>query len=377
MNATLEVLGRHSSCHRQEIEATDEWQTIPKDMLGAIKLIFRLEVEGAHCSDDIRILSRCCTDALKHKLKHSDVGTILFEPPFYIGTDNWTKKEFIGKKRQFARFQGHDLDPLQRFWIAEDDFDRVRGIIEADRSFELTYRSEGFMEGNAFEAIVASHAVHAEACYHCKMRESLRWCGGSSNSWKDLKCMKCGSCFEIKSKASKEKVDRQFSFGTVHGGSFRRWCQDEQSLRQGRDYIVLIGWARTTLRTGSIVWMVEIAEIKSILPRIDFSAFITKESEPISVRSTIHIAIPTRQLWFTIPCPSFFLDLKELFKTVFDEIYPGQFDRISENQNFEGSEGVHANARDTIQTRSTGNSSKNEPSFGLIPATADRTSRTS
>ena len=75
------------------------------------------------------------------------------------------------------------------------------------------------------EAIVCCHALKNIPCTNCKLLKALRWAGGGKSSWQDMICIECGATYEIKTKASMEKVETALKHNRIQGGSFRAWCE--------------------------------------------------------------------------------------------------------------------------------------------------------
>jgi hypothetical protein len=202
--------------------------------------------------------------------------------------------------------------------------------------------SSGRLLGNAFEAIVASYAVHNIQCPCChgistaqesdivdgsgasirrstgaQTVDSLRWTGGSETSWRDLYCISCQSCFEIKSKESKANIVKAFKHDSLPAGSFRTWCKEDFTGRiQGRDYIVIVN--RTLTEQG---WTVYIAEIGTVLP----VAISDANQDRIYVQTNVTLRNPRR--WFCIPGGDR-TDLKEIFRIAYERVFPGRWSSV-------------------------------------------------
>ena len=252
---------------------------------------------------------------------HDDPTQILNWPPKYVDPDGVTRTKVPFQYERFSR----TMCPFERFSLLDNHFSPA----------ELAIRqcNEGWMHGYAFEAIVASHAIHNESCYCCKAKESLFWCGGAETSWRDMFCHACQSCFEIKSKKDGKTIDKIFRFNSMACGSYRKWCEEGFcGRRQGRDYIVIVDREAHGDAWDSVVsWRVEIAQIETVLPQLTPMSFvdIKQDTKNISLKTTV--ALKNRQLWFSIPkkCP---VDFQKLFRTSFESVFPNQWDDVTKRQ---------------------------------------------
>ena len=205
------------------------------------------------------------------------------------------------------------LDPFESFSQNRQE------ILPAQLAFNDCFDDTGWLNGYAFEAMVASHAVHNEACRRCFSSNSLHWCGGSDTSWRDLYCEVCQSCFEIKSKADKAANDKIFKFDAFTAGSYRRWCEEDFPDRvKGSDYIVFVS-RKPTEGKG---WAVEIAEIGTALPVVFALSFIEAKAKTVSLRTCM--TLKTRQPWFHVPAGDR-SDLKKIFRRAFEKVFPDQW----------------------------------------------------
>lgn len=197
-------------------------EPLPDDRIKAIEHVFMANLEDfVRASDECTI--RYVSDSLKQHLRQCDEDDrdrILYTAPYYFRNDGTERKT----KRQFWRFDASILDPIQRFSISENE---AATVSRASSAFE-DFMDEGCMEGHAFEALVVSWAGHHVSCYCCKVEKSLQWSGGSETSWRDMFCHRCQSCYEIKSKANKEAIDKIVGYDGLYGGSYARWCQEQR-----------------------------------------------------------------------------------------------------------------------------------------------------
>lgn len=182
-------------------------------------------------------------------------------------------------------------------------------------AFEKCFLDKGSLHGMVFEALVASHAVWSEPCWKCKTVGSLEWCGGPDDSWRDLYCRNCQSCFEIKSKEDYQRIDKACHFDNLSGGSYQRWCAENFGGRvRGTDYIVFV--SRTSNAQG---WLVQIAEIGAVLP------VIVCPSDGVSSSFMVQTCVTMmhRQQWFHIP-GGVLPNIKEIFRRAFESVFPGK-----------------------------------------------------
>jgi hypothetical protein len=202
----------HSVKKNGPVLIDDARADLPRDLEKAIQMVFVADLNTFLDADKFKQRSREAEDNLKHNISSIDDDyKILQLPPYYV--PNYQVTAIV--KPSFARFAAVQLDPFHRFKL------KVSNVSPAKLAYEHCSQ-KGWLNGYSFEAIVASHAIHNEVCFRCKKLNSLRWCGGSNTSWRDLYCVSCQSCFEIKSKDDKKAIDRIFKFDTLRGGSFRR-----------------------------------------------------------------------------------------------------------------------------------------------------------
>ena len=313
-----------------EVQCTDT--EIPRDPIEAVAFCFQVEFQDYTVGGkdiELRVPNYQTYDALDdHCVTAEQRERVHGSAPYYIPTNGGDEPVLY---RDFVKFKKSQLDPFRRF----DGPDNYRIQSMPHHAYATAVAEKGWLEETASEALVACHAVHKVVCYHCKRPKSLMWCGGASTSWKDMLCRRCGSCYEIKSKASKEAIEKIYRFGgTLRGGSFRRWCTDEiPKDREGKDYVVIMSRTRSFLRGGKRGWYVEIAEISHVVPSLTFQNFkgtTLKQSEDLRFRTYIHIKASTRSPWFTMPAlTNKALDLTSLAKTSFDKVFPGRWDVVT------------------------------------------------
>jgi hypothetical protein len=313
---------------------------IPKDRDKAIQMLFVLELQEYHDEELFEELSMVEEDALENLLTEADnYNSIIFVAPFFQVSNYNSKTEYekktafarfqvseckskteYQKKAAFARFRVSDLDPFRRFSEGREE-----GLSKAQVAFE-NCSIEGWINGYAFEAIVASHAVHSESCFRCKRRNSIYWSGGSGTSWRDIYCQSCKSCFEIKSKKDKESIDRIYQYKRLYGGSFKGWCKENFFDRdEGSDFIVLVS-RKPSFFKDKWFWIVEVAEIERIEPRATQSSFISAHEERIPIKTEVSIKNP--HPWFQIPIGTK-PNLQEIFQQSFEEVFPGLWNEVA------------------------------------------------
>lgn len=313
---------------------------IPKDRDKAIQMLFVMELQEYQDEEFFKKRSMVEEDALENLLTEADnYNSIIFVAPFfqvsnYSSTTEYEKKTAFArfqvsecqsktkflKKKAFARFRVSDLDPFRRFSERKEE-----GLSKAQLAFDIC-STEGRMNGYAFEAIVASHAVHSESCFRCKKRNSIHWSGGSATSWRDIYCQSCKSCFEIKSKKDKESIDQIYQYKRLCGGSFYKWCKENFFDRdEGSDFIVLVSRKPSFLKNNWF-WIVEVAEIERVEPRVTQSSFISAHEEYITIKT--EVAIKNPRPWFQIPIGTK-PNLQEIFHQSFEEVFPGLWNEVA------------------------------------------------
>ena len=291
---------------------------IPKDRDEAIKMLFVLDLQEYQDDEGFKLRSIFEEDALENILTKADNHqSIIFIAPYFQVQNSNCGLKFL-KKRAFLRFRESDLEPFQRFSESRE------GLSKA----QLAYKNgsdEGWMNGYAFEAIVASHAVHFESCFQCKLRNTIHWCGGTTSSWRDLYCRSCQSCFEIKSKKDKETIDRICQNGKLQGGSFLRWCEEDFSDREeGSDFIVFVSRMPSFVKSNW-VWVVEVAEIEGVSPQVTQRSFARACKDFIPLQTVV--ALKNRRPWFQIPMGTQ-PNLQEIFFRSYEEVFPGQSNEV-------------------------------------------------
>ena len=221
---------------------------------------------------------------------------------------------------EYRTFTKRDLDPLHRYeyqLMEQTELIFLRWFCEV----------EDCHLGIFYEAALACHALQYEVCYNCKFRNSLRWNGGSQGSWQDMICTKCGCIYEIKTKASMEKVEKAFMFNSIPGGSYSSFCKMNNSKRPDQKiFLVLLPRSWTCNRKGEEVYPVQIAEIAYVLPQVNehtFNQHRWKKFGKMHFRSKISVKLQSKSKWFDLP--SFgsltFMDgiRKQVFQSRFSE----------------------------------------------------------
>ncbi len=167
-------------------------------------------------------------DAYQHVLRNEDMPDIVgtysdklesegYEPYFRRFDQRTGNFNGYTLKQEFKAYLPSQLDPLNRF-----TFNRCS---KEEKLFnEWFLADDDSMDGLVFEAVLACHALQAESCHNCKYKNALRWNGGSGSSWQDLVCTNCEATYEIKTKATIEKVETALRY-KIQGGSFSAWCE--------------------------------------------------------------------------------------------------------------------------------------------------------
>lgn len=300
---------------------------LPKDRDGAIKMVYLIDLLEYKDDEIYELRLEEVEDALEGVLTARDKANgIVGIPPYYTYAYQAEGRRclLVKRKQAFLRFKDYDLDPFERFSLTRDN------LSKAELAFSCCF-DEGWMNGYAFEAIVSSHAIHNEACYLCRRRNSLVWFGGSEYSWRDLYCRSCHSCFEIKSKSNKDTIERIFRY-ELHGGSFARWCSEGfKDRKEGSDFIVLVSRKPSYVRRNEWAWSVEIGEVNSALPTVSLNSIASKCQDNHGYLRTV-LTLKNRTTWFNIPMQEM-PDLKSLFRQSFDEVFPGEWDQVANEIN--------------------------------------------
>ncbi|KAK1747324.1 hypothetical protein QTG54_001287 [Skeletonema marinoi] len=262
-------------------------------------------------------------DAYEHVLRNDDVPDTVTTykdklkldgyEPFYRNFDRRTGV-FNGYKlkAEFKAVSPSQLDPFNRF-----TFDRT--------SKEETLFDDWFLadddsrDGIMYEAVLACHALQAESCHNCKVKNVLRWNGGSGSSWQDLLCTMCEATYEIKTKATMEKVETALRYNNIKGGSFSAWCEMKNSKhRSQKTYLVLLTREPTFNRQNKQVRPVTIAEIEKVLPRVHAGSFNT-ERTCVSLKSRVSLNMNTKTKWFDLPVKGETIYMKEIAEKVYKD----------------------------------------------------------
>jgi hypothetical protein len=225
-------------------------------------------------------------------------------------------------KKEYIRINQSKLNPFKRFSSIE------MGKKEYYERFFFTTEESIRLAGLVFEAITASYAIHNlnTCCASCNCSESLRWMGGYGTSWKDIVCIKCDSSYEIKSKASNEKIEKVIRYNNIQGGSFKRFHRlrrEKEGIEDAKHYLVLVSRAPSEIICASVAcprtaWQVDLAEIDTVLPALRDVSF-TRPAGDVVLKSSIKIKEGTRKLWFRIPFVE--IDQRGIAREVFDEYY--------------------------------------------------------
>eukprot|EP00979_Chaetoceros_neogracilis_P015351 scaffold5740_cov165-Chaetoceros_neogracile.AAC.1 len=150
--------------------------------------------------------------------------------------------------------------------------------------------------------------------------------GGYATSWKDIVCIKCDSSYEIKSKASTEKIEKAIKYNNIQGGSFKRFHRlrrEKEGNKDAKHYLVLVSRAPTEIICASATyprtaWQVDLAEIDTVLPALRDVSF-TRPAGDIVMKASIKVKEGTRKVWFRIPFVE--IDQRGIAREVFDEYY--------------------------------------------------------
>ena len=187
--------------------------------------------------------------------------------------------------------------------------------------------------GTFLEACWACHAIQEESCFNCNSRNSLRWSGGFGSSWQDLVCVECRCMYELKTKASMEKIESTYRHNNINSGSFAAYCDIERarsvddpnghkhkinSGRRPKMFLVLLPREFTFDRNRQKIHPVFIAEIDAIQPKLSEKNFDT-DSERISFKSRTTMNLRSKKKWFDLPYSD--VDLHATKKKIYVECF--------------------------------------------------------
>jgi len=265
----------------------------------------------------------------------SEGGAPQYSDPAVGGNPPYFRHRSTGeyeKKRAFLKFNRRQMDPLRRFVAGEAS--------DAEYFYSAWFGTNAIM-GLSFEAVVACHAVHREACPSCGREAGfLRWTGGreAESAWRDMECVGCGSTFEIKSKKSRQHIHKDLVvFNNLRGGSFLRFRRLVERRRRreetknggaatgGKNYLVLVSRTAFPLLCGRPVWPVEIVEIDRVVPRLKDRSFDIVDDDDgtgLSIGSDIRVDIASRRMWFHVGVLD--CDVVQIANDIYDEHFSSE-----------------------------------------------------
>jgi len=199
-------------------------------------------------------------------------------------------------REAFKGIHTRDLDPLHRFTfrkVPNQEFYYQDWFVDTNKDSEM---------GTFMEAWWTCHAIYNESCFHCNCRKSLRWKGGLGAAWMDLICIECKSIYELKTKATMEKIEAVYRHNNINSGSFADYCDIEHSKKNGHPkmFLVLLPRNFTYNRAHKKCYPVFISEIDEIKPRLWEESF-RLGKEFISLKSQTSLKLNTKKRWFELP----------------------------------------------------------------------------
>mmetsp|Transcript_13648 Transcript_13648/g.27525 ORF Transcript_13648/g.27525 Transcript_13648/m.27525 type:complete len:340 (-) Transcript_13648:34-1053(-) len=213
------------------------------------------------------------------------------------------------------RLNQYQLDPFKRFngkkYSAKDYFRKLWAL-----------PSSPMLAGNIFEALVAHQMVYHMQCESCKCRGHLFWNGGfgMSGSWADVVCRKCMASYEIKSRPTIDKIERDFQFNSFRGNSFRMFCGNP--ARYQARYLVVVCRGETYLpKLQSFAHRVSVARIAKLEPRLCGESFLNTNNKNMRMISAISIDMGTLKKDWCFVKPYKDDDHEEMAREVFDKVY--------------------------------------------------------
>lgn len=290
----------------------------PKDNDEAVKLVLWTDINEELTPKALVVF----TDTLEEEVK---MTSSFYEPYRRVGTNRYARRN------AYMRFSAESLDPFVRF-----KFEQLTPRELFYRRWFLSTPETSL--GHFFEALLACHAIQYEACYRCKYHKSLRWMGGPGASWQDLVCIVCESMFEIKTKASMEKVEKCFAYNRTSGGSFRRYCAlrnglNENTKKQQTMFLVLVPrLANEGVRSGRY-HPTYISEMDIVFPRLVPRSFDrgSNKEEPIELKSLVSVKRKFVK-WFDLPASAQSYDSMAFINVLKIELYVLKFSQQDYDQ---------------------------------------------
>jgi hypothetical protein len=136
-------------------------------------------------------------------------------------------------KFEFRATDPRTLDPFRRFTYTKFN--------SAPEYFAAQWHSQpACFDGHVWEAVVSHWMEYSGTkCFCCESKSCLRWIGGLNGlAWGDVVCVECKALYEIKSKATIDKVHKcLFQYNSVQCGSFLNFAEHR---RLGKKYLVIV-----------------------------------------------------------------------------------------------------------------------------------------
>jgi len=285
----------------------------PRDVQSAYELALRSDVESL--TEDKCVLYE---DRLQDEING-------FGEPYF----KWIDKSYK-LKREYTGIASHRLNPLYRY-----TFERHTKPSFLFKSWFTNEDVESDM-GTFLEACWSCHAIQKESCFHCNSRNSLRWSGGFGSSWQDLVCVECRCMYELKTKASMEKIESTYYHNNLNSGSFSAYCEIERARRvddpnghrhkvnsgggRPKMFLVLLPRTFTVNRKRQKIHPVSIAEIDTIIPKLSETNF-NPDKEKVSFKSRTTMNLRSKTKWFDLPFSGEDVDLPATKKKIYIECF--------------------------------------------------------
>ena len=252
----------------------------------------------------------------------------------WYGRDNKSKVLAYHKKPEYEVFTPIELDPLRRFTYDTMTKEEVlfRGwFLDDDASHQ----------GLFMEAALSCHLIKNEKCHSCKYKNALRWNGGGQSSWQDLYCTVCFSTYEVKTKATTERVENAFKWNRIHGGSYYEWCKlnNRKPHPEQKRFLVLLPRMATynrkrdkgksviasrffdrdsPLTKQNSVYPVHIAEISAVVPKLHPSSF-NALATTITFKTNVSVKMSTKEKWLDLPSTGEYVETWDIAEKVYIE----------------------------------------------------------
>lgn len=222
---------------------------------------------------------------------HQDYGSVQGRPYYIVKDHNRLelRQPFVSRNVSQS-----DFHPLKRFSTK---------ILEKEEYFRESFNNDS-VSGYLFEAIVGHYIENNRVeCLNCNQSYCMKWSGGSLSPWEDIKCVNCGSTYELKSKRDDATIEKELKSGFIRGGSFRGFLSlyHRQGFNSPSRYLMLVSRSPVIPNDGTRFWKqnVHVGKIMHIVPTVNEKSFGNIE-ERIKLKSKVQLA-NIQRCWLEIP----------------------------------------------------------------------------